>query len=229
MSTERLDRLSKVTVEAAWKSLHDRNYNHCIIAGLQVVRPDQTLTGRARTLRFVPYRPDLAARLDADPPMNKQVVESTQPGDVLVVDCFAANHAGFVGDMMLTRFMKLGGRGVIVDGAIRDLGYMRNIELPIYTRHAHSAAMDGRILGIETQVPVAVAGVCVTAGDYLLGDAGGVLVIPAELIDTVLDEAEALDKKEVFIREKIAAGISLHDAYPPNAEIEAEFKRWSNV
>ncbi len=86
--------------------------------------------------------------------------------------------------------------------------------------------MDGRIIGIESQIPVAVAGVCVVPGDYLLGDAGGVLVIPESLIDNVLDEAEALDRKEIFIRGKIEAGMSLHDAYPPNEKVQREYEDW---
>ena len=208
--------LARISVESVWKALYDRGFKNCFIGGLQVIHPHLRMVGRARTVRFVPYRPDLAKQLAEEPQLNKQVVEESQPNDVLVVDAFGFPAAGFAGDIILTRFKQRGGAGVVVDGAVRDLQFLRGIDLPLYTRHANAAAIDQRVLGLESQVPVQVAGVCVLPGDYLLGDAAGVLVIPAGLVDQVVAEALEMDHKESFIRRKLEEDASLHDTYPPN-------------
>ena len=69
-----------------------------------------------------------------------------------------------------------------------------------------------------------VAGVTVLPGDVLMGDAEGVLAIPAELAETVADEALATDAKEAFLREKLAQGVPITEAYPPSEAIMKEYQ-----
>lgn len=227
MTEPLLEKLRAVTVEAVWAALQDRGYENCFIGNLTVVHPDLTMVGRARTLRYVPYRPDLEEELLRQSPhaLNKIAVEDSQPGDVLVVDAFGRIDAAFAGDIILGRFFHKHGAGVVVEGAVRDLTFLRSINLPLYTRAAHAAASTGRLLGLEQQVPVHVAGVCVRPGDFLLGDSEGVVVIPAGLAEEVIAEAAALDEKEVFLRSKIEQGATLRETYPPNAEIQAEYEK----
>lgn len=221
-----LRRLGTITVEAGWAALVERGYANCFIGGLQVVHPDLPMVGRARTLRYVPYRQDVAQQVErAGPQLNKRAVEECQIGDVLVVDAFGARDAGFAGDIVLTRFVQRGGAGVVVEGSVRDLAFLRKIELPVYTRATHAAASTQRILGVEQNVPVHVAGVCVLPGDYLVGDAEGVLVIPAGLAEEIATTAAATDDKEIFIRKKIEQGATLYEAYPPNEAILDEYRR----
>jgi regulator of RNase E activity RraA len=221
-----LGRLREISVEAGWAALVERGYPNCFIGGLQVVHPDVPMVGRARTLRYVPFRQDLAAQVEREgPQLNKRAVEECAAGDVLVVDAFGTCDAGFAGDIVLTRFVRRGGAGVVVDGSIRDLTFLRKIALPVYTRATHAAASTERIIGVEQNVPVQIAGVAVLPGDYLLGDAEGVLVIPAGLAEEIVATAAATDDKEIFIRKKLEQGATLYDAYPPNEAILNEYRQ----
>ena len=228
MADALFEKLREITTEAAWGALTQRGYEHCFIGNLTVVHPELTMVGRARTLRFVPYRPDLEEDLLArnSQPLHKVVVEDAEPGEVLVVDGCGRNDAGVMGDMILSRFVQRGGAGVVVDGAIRDLAYMRGIDLPIYIGAAHSSAITGKLLALEQQVPIQVAGVCVRPGDFLLGDAQGVVVLPPKIADEIIAEASSTEAKEAFLRRKMDQGATLYEAYPPNAEIEAEYERF---
>jgi len=74
-------------------------------------------------------------------------------------------------------------------------------------------------------VPIACGGVLVLPGDYLVGDADGVVVVPSSVVGKVAElslEQEALD---AFIREKIEAGVPIARAYPPDQELMEEYRR----
>jgi regulator of RNase E activity RraA len=79
-------------------------------------------------------------------------------------------------------------------------------------------------VGLDLNIPVRIADVTVLPGDILMGDAEGVLVIPSELAEVVADEALATDAKEEFLREKLAQGLPITEAYPPSEAILAEYR-----
>src|SRR5262245_39478262 len=114
-----LERLREVNLESVWAELQGLGYVNQFMADLQVLRPDLKMVGRARTVRFLPLRPDLA-KARTGPALNSRAAEETEPGDILVVDACGVRHAGFLGDVIATRFLVRGGAGMVVDGAIRD-------------------------------------------------------------------------------------------------------------
>jgi regulator of RNase E activity RraA len=133
-------------------------------------------------------------------------------------------EAGFIGDILVAGFMARGGSGILCDGAVRDLSYLRTVDLPLYTRGAHASGVGRRLVGLDLNIPVRIAEVTVLPGDVLMGDAEGVLAIPAELAEAVADEALATDEKEAFLREKLAQGVSIVEAYPPSEAIMQEYR-----
>ena len=184
------------------------------------------MAGRARTLRYVPLRPDLESQTKqrlAGRVLQAVAADESQPGDVLVVDAFGCVDAGFAGDIILSRFHHQGGAGVVVEGAVRDLSVLRQMQLPLYVRGSHAAASYRQIIAVDHQVPVHVAGVAVMPGDYLLGDAEGVLAIPTLMVERVLAEAEEIDRLEIFLRAKIEQGSPLAGTYPPDDTTRAEY------
>lgn len=222
------NRLRNLTVEAAWAALFHAGYTNQFIANLHVIHPELVMAGRARTLRYVPLRPDLESQTKqrlAGRALQAVAADESQPGDVLVVDAFGCINAGFAGDIILSRFHHQGGAGVVVEGAVRDLSFLRELKLPLYTRGSHAAASYRQIIAVDHQVPVQVAGVTVLPGDYLLGDAEGVLVIPTLMVERVLAEAEEIDRLETFLRAKIQRGSPLAGTYPPNDSTRAEYER----
>jgi 5-oxopent-3-ene-1,2,5-tricarboxylate decarboxylase / 2-hydroxyhepta-2,4-diene-1,7-dioate isomerase len=219
------EKLRRCTLDSVWNGLTARGYGDQFIGGLRVIQPDRVMVGRALTLRLMPKRPDLEARVRAEGPyLVARAVTQTQPGDIMVVDAGGCVEAGFIGDILVAGFIAKGGAGIVCDGAVRDLSYLRTLALPLYTRGAHASAVGRRLVGLDLNIPVRIADVTVLPGDILMGDAEGVLAIPAELAEVVADEALATDAKEEFLREKLAQGVPITEAYPPSEAILAEYQ-----
>ncbi len=221
------DKLLSVSTDSAWAVCTKLGFRDTFIGGLQVVQPDKKMVGRALTLRYLPIRADLNQNVEAaNPiPLNKRAVELAGPGDILVVDAGGDVGAGFLGDVIATRFIVRGGAGVVVDGAIRDLHYLRTVGLSIYLRGAHAAASQRSIIGTDINIPVRCAGVSVVPGDILLGDAQGVLVIPRSIAREVAEVAAATEHKENFLRGILQQGKRpVTEVYPPNDEVAAEYE-----
>lgn len=222
------EKLLKVSTDSAWAVCASLGYPDSFIAGLTALQPERKLIGRALTLRYVPTRPDLRDQeRTAGAALNKRAVELSGSGDVLVVDAGGETGAGFVGDVILTRFIVRGGAGLVVDGAIRDLHYLRTVGLPIYLRGAHAAASSRRIIGVGLNEVVRCAGVAVVPGDILLGDAQGVLVIPRAIVAEVAERALAIEHKESFLRATLQRGDrTIDEVYPPNEEVLREYEEY---
>jgi 5-oxopent-3-ene-1,2,5-tricarboxylate decarboxylase/2-hydroxyhepta-2,4-diene-1,7-dioate isomerase len=220
-----LEKLRQCTLDSVWNGLSARGYGDQFIGGLRVIHPDKVMVGRALTLRLMPKRPDLEKRAAADGPyLVARAVTQTRPGDIMVVDAGGCVEAGFIGDILIAGFMARGGAGIVCDGAVRDLSYLQTLSLPLYTRGAHASGVGRRLVGLDLNIPVRIADVTVLPGDILMGDAEGVLAIPTELAETVADEALATDAKEAFLREKLAQGVPITEAYPPSEAIMREFR-----
>jgi regulator of RNase E activity RraA len=223
-------KLSSVAIDTIWSVLNGLGYPDTFIEGLRPVHPDleRKMVGRAVTLRYLPMRKDLAERIRAEgkPSLNTRAAEEAQPGTVMVVDSGGEIGAGFLGDVVATRFQVAGGVGLVVDGAIRDLAQVRHIDLAVYVRGTHPGASGRRIIGVDYNIPVRCGGVAVLPGDILVGDAEGVIVIPAHLAEEVADKAVAMEDKENFLREKLLKGSSIYGVYPPSEETLKEYEEW---
>jgi regulator of RNase E activity RraA len=224
---ELFDKLKEVALDSAWGVLSRLGYPDQFIGGLQVIRPERVMVGRATTLRYVPMRKDLAETMRArGHALNAEAAEEAAPGDVLVVDSGGCVEAGFLGDNIAARFIYRGGVGIVCDGAVRDLTVLREMPLSLYLRGAHAAASGRRIVAVERNAPVRCVDVTVLPGDILMGDAEGVLVIPAALAEQVATEAAATDDKELFLRRKLEAGASIYGVYPPNEATLKEYEAY---
>jgi regulator of RNase E activity RraA len=221
-----LERLRAVNLESVWGALQERRYVNQFMADLRVLRPDLKMVGRARTLRYLPWRPDLAEKYRAEgPSLNSRAAAEAEPGDILVVDIAGNRNAGFLGDVIATQFVVRGGAGIVVDGAVRDWGVLCEMPLPLYVRATHAAATGNLIMGAEYQVPVQCGGVTVIPGDLLLGDQEGVIVLPRALAEEVIAAAETTDEKERFLRRKMEEdGLSVYECYPPSTKVLAEWE-----
>lgn len=219
------EKLRRCTLDSVWNGLSARGYGDQFIGGLRVIHPDRVMVGRALTLRLMPKRPDLEAQVKTEGPyLVARAVTQAQAGDIMVVDAGGCVEAGFIGDILVAGFMARGGSGIVCDGAVRDLSYLRTVDLPLYTKGAHASGIGRRLVGLDLNIPVRIAGVTVLPGDVLMGDAEGVLAIPVELAEDVADEALATDEKEAFLREKLAQGVPITEAYPPSEAILREYQ-----
>ncbi len=219
------EKLSRVGIETVWAQLRAAGFEQTFIHELVALHPDRRLIGRARTIRYLPNRPDLRERLYSEgPQLNYVSAEEAEPGDVLVFDSGGETRASVSGDVTTTRFLYRGGAGLVIDGAMRDVPELAGMPLQVYMRTGQAAGVSPIMMSVDYQVPVRVGSVTVVPGDLLLGDRHGILVIPAALADEVVDRALAVDELEEFQRSLLLQGESLYGVYPANDEVRQRFE-----
>lgn len=173
-------------------------------AGIMPLDNSFRLAGPAFTIKYVPA--DEFGRSVGD------FVDDIPAGAVPVIDNGARVDVTVWGDLMTTIASQRALAGTVIDGVCRDLDRALEEDYPLFTRaHWMRTGKDRvRIEGIE--VPVTIGGITVAPGDLLLGDINGVVAIPADRAEEVIDTAEMIASVEDSIRADILAGSSLRDA-----------------
>jgi 5-oxopent-3-ene-1,2,5-tricarboxylate decarboxylase/2-hydroxyhepta-2,4-diene-1,7-dioate isomerase len=214
LSAELRERLRHVAVATLSVQLRRRGFDDASIDGVHALVPGRRLVGTARTLRFVPYRPDLFATHGGGYNAQKRAVDSLRPGDVLVMEARRDPTAGTLGDILALRAKVRGAAGIITDGAARDAAAVAAIDLPVYTSGQHPAVLGRRHVPWETDTTIACGGATVQAGDVIVADDDGAVVIPPGLVEEVLAAAEQQEREESWIAARVAEGAGLRDLYP---------------
>jgi 5-oxopent-3-ene-1,2,5-tricarboxylate decarboxylase / 2-hydroxyhepta-2,4-diene-1,7-dioate isomerase len=196
------------------------------MAGVGPVNRPRPFVGRARTLRCLPTRADVAAeqRRSGAPTPHRQAIDGVSPGEVLVIDARGSRAAAVVGDVLAARVQAAGGAAVVTDGCVRDLPGLARVDLPVYAAGANATLFSTHHLGIAVNEPVACGGVLVLPGDVVVGDAEGVVVVPAQLEEEVARLAREQDELDAFSVEQIRRGVPVSRAYPLDAELRGEFE-----
>jgi 4-hydroxy-4-methyl-2-oxoglutarate aldolase len=211
-----LERARALSMEEIWGALRAKGYRNQFEGGLHVLHPGKTMVGRAFTVQFMPLRPDIAGVLDAKRKPSEEghsrgqvAMDMLQPGDVFVVDLFGKGEGGTVVGDNLFYYIKSAtkGGGLVVDGAIRDLKGISEIDMPAYFRHTHPSALDNNnvmITGIN--IPVRIGDATVMPGDLVVGDEEGVSFIPTELVTQILDTADVTHIHDEWTKKKFDEG-----------------------
>jgi regulator of RNase E activity RraA len=133
------------------------------------------------------------------------------------------------GDILMTRLMVRGVAGVVTDGGLRDSPTIERLAWPAYCG-ARSAPLNlVRHHAIDSQVPIGCGGVAVYPGDIVVGDAEGVVVIPASIANEVAEEAAKQTEFEDWVEARVKEGRSIFGLYPPSPETRAEFESWKKA
>ena len=200
---------------------------------VQDVRPlNATLpnmVGEAYTLRYIPAREDLnpiSVFQDRGHPQRK-AIEECPPGAVFVIDSRKDARAASAGSILITRLMVRGVAGVVTDGGFRDSPEIAR--LPFAAYHQRPSAPTNLTLhqALDINVPIGCGDAPVWPGDVIVGDAEGVVVIPAGIADEIAAEAVEMTAFEDFVGEQVAAGRSILGLYPPTEEqSRIDFAAW---
>ena len=236
VSDDLLERMKLVTTEEAWGVLRKHGYDRQFEGNWFVTHPDKILVGRAVTAMMLPHRPDfhevVAAQGERDGRIggqNSWVIDTLEPGDVMVVDMFGKIKDGtFVGDNLSTSLQTRTRAGAIIDGGIRDFqGVMKLPECVIFCRGVDpTAILDTTLAGIN--IPIRIAQVTVLPGDVVLGTPTGVIFIPAHLAQEVVERSEDIRTRDEFGKLRLSEG-----KYTPgeidrvwDEHIEADYQQW---
>ncbi|MFI6073890.1 hypothetical protein ACIA5C_20180 [Actinoplanes sp. NPDC051343] len=211
-----IDRLRAVGTAGLSTALRKRGYHDVFIDGVRPLAAGMRLAGPARTLRFVPFRPDLLAARGGGFNPQKQAFDSVGAGEVLVIEARGRPEAGTLGDILALRARYRGAAGVVTDGGVRDAEAVVATGLPVFASGPHPSVLGRRHVPWETDVVIACGGAAVVPGDLVVGDADGVLVVPAALVDEVLAEAEQDGIRDAWIAARIAEGEPVDGLFPMN-------------
>jgi regulator of RNase E activity RraA len=141
-----------------------------------------------------------------------RAVMAAKEGDVIVIANDGKRDISCWGGCLANGAKMKGVSGVVIDGAARDIDDCIDIGFPVYARGSVVQTARGRAVEESTNEPVMFAGVEVRPGDVVMGDHSGVVIVPLEHLDSVLEKAEQLCEKEDHMIRDIRNGMSMIDA-----------------
>ncbi len=169
------------------------------LALVQVV-PGSRVAGPART----------ALCVTGDNSMVHAAIAHASPGDVLVLTSREPAPVALLGELLATQAQVRGVAGILVDGAVRDLDELAEIGLPVWARFVRAQGAAKGAPG-ELDAPVVVGGAEIRAGDAVVMDCDGAMVLARERVDEVLPLALERAERERAMRERYAAGELSYD------------------
>ncbi|MCB2184977.1 MAG: RraA family protein [Deltaproteobacteria bacterium] len=146
-----------------------------------------------------------------------QAIDEMTPGAVALWAGHGMSGVCCFGDLLASAMQCRGVAGVVVDGGVRDLAFLRQMELGMLVQYRTPTQAIGRWKVTGWQVPVTVRGavaqsIIVRPGDYLVADDDGAIVVPASLAVGFAGQAAAWEEKDQGARRDIMAGMKLLDA-----------------
>jgi regulator of RNase E activity RraA len=227
LSSYAQDALKKVSTATLTTVLFKRGLRNVFVQNVFLLNPRAPrMVGEAFTLRYIPAREDVdqLGAFEGRGHPQREAIETCPPGQVLVMDARRDASAATGGDILMTRLMVRGVAGVVTDGGLRDSPTIEKLAWPAYCGARAAPLNLVRHHAVESQVPIGCGGVAVYPGDVVVGDAEGVVVIPASMAEEVAKEAEAQTEFEDWVEARVKEGRSIFGLYPPNAETKAEFE-----
>lgn len=179
------------------------------------VRPlDESLTmfGRARTGLYMntysveehgnPYEVEIA------------LIDDLKPGDIAVLACDGpTTRIAPWGELLTTASKMRGAVGCVTDGLVRDVRLIRDMNFPVFSGGIGPLDSKGRGKMMAMDIPVSCAGAPVRSGDLVFGDVDGVVVIPAEVADQVIEAALSKLESENKTRDELLNGVLLGEVF----------------
>lgn len=243
-----LKRMKSVTLEEAWATLRSAGFNHEYEDGWFQIHPDKVLVGRALTAQWLPGRPDIQKVIEEQGKKDGRIggtnawpVDMLQPDDVYVCDHFGLKQDGpSIGDNVGNAIYAKSHNGIVYDGAVRDINGLKELEdFTSYVRYydpshhfgmlgpgGNGSRLNSTMIGIN--IPIRIGKATVMPGDVVLGRDGGVLFIPPQFAERVVQSSEITHLRDMFGHQRLREGKytagQIDAAW--SAPIEADFTGW---
>jgi regulator of RNase E activity RraA len=245
-----LKRMKSVTLEEAWALLQSHGFSHEYEDGWFTIHGDKVMVGRALTAQWLPGRPDIEKVIEEEGKKNGRIggtnawpVDMLQPEDVYVCDHFGLKQNGpSIGDNVGNAIYARSHNGIVYDGAIRDINGLRELEdfvgyVRYYDPSHHFGSLgsggteaarmlNSTMIGINT--PIRIGKATVMPGDVVLARDGGVIFIPPQLAEQVVQYSEITHLRDMFGHQRLREG--KYTAGQIDARwsdpIEADFTGW---
>jgi 4-hydroxy-4-methyl-2-oxoglutarate aldolase len=190
--------LSSATIHEAAKKVG------ALPASIKPLAPDVTVAGFALPVLSPP----------GDNLWLHRAIAAAMPGEVLVVDTSGGVEFGYWGEVMALAAQQRGIAGLVITGGVRDSRRMVEMGFPVFSVStcirgtSKDPNGDGSVGG-----ELSIGGVAVRRGDYVFGDADGVVVIAAERAQEVVEESERRDAQEKEVFARLRTGETTIDIY----------------
>ncbi|HNP24400.1 MAG TPA: RraA family protein [Panacibacter sp.] len=236
VSDQILERLKNVSMEEAWGILREKGFNNQFEGDWMIINPDSVMTGRVVTAQYMPMRADMdklikdkgkeEGRVGAP---NSWPIDVLKNGDVYVADSYDKVADGtLIGDNLGNSIYAKSHRGVIFYGSVRDIEGLEEIKGFNGWIKGYDPSYIQQMMMTGINVPIRIGRATVLPGDVVLAKKGGVIFIPAYLVDELVLKAEFIALTDDFGHQRLREG-----KYTPGQidrewtlEIKADFKQW---
>jgi regulator of RNase E activity RraA len=224
----RIDALLKVSTGTLTTVLLKKGLRNVWMRGALPLKPGAPrIAGRAFTLRFVPAREDLATPASWGSPIStRAAIEAMPAGCIAVVGAMRTTDAGIFGDILCARMAKKGVAALVTDGVVRDVQGVLGTGLDVWCQGTAAPPSVAGLTFVGWQEPVDCGGVAVFPNDVVVADADGAVLIPAALLDEVIDSATEQEHLENWIMSEVEKGARLPGLYPPDEENRRRYEAW---
>jgi 4-hydroxy-4-methyl-2-oxoglutarate aldolase len=231
-----LERLKGVHLEEAWGILRNKGFQNQFEGDWMVIHPDSVMTGRVVTAQYMPLRPDVDSMIKANGKAEGRIgatnswpIDVLKSGDIYVADSYGKIVDGtLIGDNLGNAIYAKSLRGVIFYGSVGDTEGLEEIKgFNAWIKGYDPSYIQQMMLG-GINVPIRIGRATVLPGDVALAKKGGVVFIPAYLVEEVVINAEFISLRDAFGHQRLREG-----KYTPGQidtqwtdEIKKDFLKW---
>ncbi len=175
------------------------------------IRPLTTATKVVGTA--LPMRAEVTVEASAHPYDGLfAAFEMVRPGDVMVISA-DDQVSGLWGELLTIALRARGGVGAVTSGLTRDVDQIIQLGFPVFARGCSPLDSAGRQEIVVYGEPMNLGDALIRRGDWVVGDSMGVVVVPYEVAEDVVDTAEAKDSGEVTVRDELGKGSDLREVF----------------